>query len=35
VQGSISRGKLQGNMGGGGELLRLRTSGGGVRIQGL
>jgi DUF4097 and DUF4098 domain-containing protein YvlB len=35
VQGSMSRGKLQGNMGGGGELLRLRTSGGGVRIQGL
>lgn len=35
VQGSISRGKLQGNMGGGGELLRLHTSGGGVRIQGL
>jgi DUF4097 and DUF4098 domain-containing protein YvlB len=35
VQGSISRGKLQGNMGGGGQLLRLRTSGGGVRIQGL
>jgi len=35
VQGSISRGKLQGNMGGGGELLRLHTSGGGVQIQGL
>ena len=35
VQGSVSRGKLQGNMGGGGELLRLHTSGGGVRIQGL
>jgi DUF4097 and DUF4098 domain-containing protein YvlB len=35
VQGSMSRGKLQGNMGGGGELLRLHTSGGGVRIQGL
>jgi DUF4097 and DUF4098 domain-containing protein YvlB len=35
VQGSISRGRLQGNMGGGGELLRLHTSGGGVRIQGL
>jgi DUF4097 and DUF4098 domain-containing protein YvlB len=35
VQGSMSRGKLQGNIGGGGELLRLHTSGGGVRIQGL
>jgi len=35
VRGSISRGKLQGNLGGGGELLRLHTSGGGIRIQGL
>ncbi|HEX9690082.1 MAG TPA: DUF4097 family beta strand repeat-containing protein [Thermoanaerobaculia bacterium] len=35
VQGAISRGKLQGTLGGGGEMLRLRTSGGGVRIQGL
>jgi DUF4097 and DUF4098 domain-containing protein YvlB len=35
VHGSISRGKLQGILGSGGELLRLRTSGGGVRIQGL
>ncbi len=35
VQGSMSRRKLQWNMGGGGELLRLYTSGGGVRIQGL
>lgn len=35
VQGSVRRGKLQGTLGGGGELLRLHTSGGGVRIQGL
>ena len=35
VRGEMSRGKLQGNLGGGGELLRLHTSGGGVRIQGL
>ncbi|HMA18171.1 MAG TPA: DUF4097 family beta strand repeat-containing protein [Thermoanaerobaculia bacterium] len=35
VHGAISRGKLQGTLGGGGELLRLHTSGGGVRIQGL
>jgi hypothetical protein len=35
VQGSVHRGKLQGTLGGGGELLRLHTSGGGVRIQGL
>lgn len=35
VQGSISRGRLQGTLGGGGEVLRLHTSGGGVRIQGL
>lgn len=35
VQGSISRGKLQGTLGGGGELLRLHTSGGGVRIEGI
>lgn len=32
VEGAMSRGKLQGTLGGGGELLRLRTSGGGVRI---
>jgi hypothetical protein len=35
VQGSVSRGRLQGTMGPGGELLRLHTSGGGVRILGL
>jgi DUF4097 and DUF4098 domain-containing protein YvlB len=35
VHGSVSRGKLQGTMGTGGALLRLHTSGGGVRIQGL
>ena len=35
VQGSVTRGRLQGTMGSGGELLRLHTSGGGVRIQGL
>ena len=35
VHGEMSRGKLQGNLGGGGELLRLHTSGGGVRIQGI
>jgi DUF4097 and DUF4098 domain-containing protein YvlB len=35
VHGAISRGKLQGILGSGGELLRLRTSGGGVRIHGL
>jgi DUF4097 and DUF4098 domain-containing protein YvlB len=35
VRGSVSRGRLEGTMGAGGELLRLHTSGGGVRIQGL
>jgi DUF4097 and DUF4098 domain-containing protein YvlB len=35
VRGSVSRGRLQGTMGAGGELLRLHTSGGEVRIQGL
>jgi DUF4097 and DUF4098 domain-containing protein YvlB len=35
VHGEMSRGKLQGNLGAGGELLRLHTSGGGVRIQGI
>src|SRR6266496_3934042 len=35
VSGEMSRGKLHGNLGGGGELLRLHTSGGGVRIQGI
>lgn len=35
VQGAISRGKLQGTLGSGSETLRLHTSGGGVRIQGL
>jgi len=35
VHGAVSRGRLQGNLGPGGELLRLRTSGGGVRIEPL
>jgi hypothetical protein len=35
VLGAISRGKLQGTLGAGGEMLRLRTSGGGIRIQRL
>jgi DUF4097 and DUF4098 domain-containing protein YvlB len=35
VQGSMSRGELRGTLGSGGELLRLHTSGGGVRIQSL
>lgn len=35
VQGAVSRGRLEGTMGGGGALLRLRTSGGGVRIHGI
>jgi DUF4097 and DUF4098 domain-containing protein YvlB len=35
VHGSVSRGKLQGTLGAGGALLRLHTSGGGVRIQSL
>jgi DUF4097 and DUF4098 domain-containing protein YvlB len=34
VQGAVSRRRLQGTLGGGGELLRMRTSGGGVRIHG-
>jgi hypothetical protein len=34
VKGSISRRRLQGTLGGGGELLRMHTSGGGVRIHG-
>jgi DUF4097 and DUF4098 domain-containing protein YvlB len=35
VQGEISRGSLRGNLGRGGEPLRLRTSGGSVRIRSL
>lgn len=35
VRGEISRGRLSGNMGKGGNTLRLHTSGGSVRIQGL
>jgi hypothetical protein len=35
VHGSVSRRKLQGTLGAGGALLRLHTSGGGVRIEGL
>jgi hypothetical protein len=32
VQGKIERGSLRGDMNGGGPTLRLRSSGGGVRI---
>jgi len=35
VQGEISRGHLSGSLGKGGNTLRLHTSGGSVRIQGL
>lgn len=35
VQGEISRGNLTGSLGKGGNTLRLHTSGGSVRIQGL
>ncbi len=35
VQGEISRGSLTGSLGKGGNTLRLRTSGGSVRIQAL
>ncbi len=35
VKGDLSRGRLQGTLGKGGNLLRLRTSGGSVRIQPL
>jgi DUF4097 and DUF4098 domain-containing protein YvlB len=35
VQGEISRGSLRGNLGRGGESLRLRTSGGSVRIRAI
>jgi DUF4097 and DUF4098 domain-containing protein YvlB len=35
VEGEISRNSLKGTLGKGGETLRLRTSGGGVRIQPL
>ena len=35
VQGEISRGSLHGSLGSGGEKLKLRTSGGGIRIQSL
>lgn len=35
VQGEISRRSLHGSLGNGGEKLRLRTSGGGIRIQAL
>jgi hypothetical protein len=35
VQGAVSRRRLQGTLGSGGELLRLRTSGGGIRIERL
>ena len=35
VRGEISRGTLQGTLGKGGNTLRLRTSGGSVRIQAL
>jgi DUF4097 and DUF4098 domain-containing protein YvlB len=35
VQGEISRRSLHGSLGSGGESLRLRTSGGGIRIRSL
>lgn len=35
VVGTISRGRLRGSLGNGGALLRLHTSGGGVRIHGI
>lgn len=35
VRGANSRRRLQGTLGSGGELLRMRTSGGGVRISAL
>jgi DUF4097 and DUF4098 domain-containing protein YvlB len=35
VQGEISKHSLRGSLGNGGERLRLRTSGGGIRIQGI
>ena len=35
IQGEISRRSIHGALGSGGERLRLRTSGGGIRIQGL
>ncbi|MEO8349378.1 MAG: hypothetical protein ABI610_10730, partial [Acidobacteriota bacterium] len=34
VKGMNSRRRLQGTLGSGGELLRMHTSGGGVRIHG-
>jgi DUF4097 and DUF4098 domain-containing protein YvlB len=34
VKGSVSRRRLQGTLGRGGELLKMHTSGGGVRIHG-
>jgi len=33
VQGELSRSRLRGTLGSGGELLRLRSSGGGIRIE--
>ena len=33
VQGKLSRNAVRGTLGGGGELLKLRTSGGGIRIE--
>jgi hypothetical protein len=35
IQGTIERDSLRGEMNGGGPLLRLRSSGGGVRILGI
>jgi hypothetical protein len=35
IQGKIERDSLRGEMNGGGPLLRLRSSGGGVRILGI
>ncbi|MDX1644712.1 MAG: DUF4097 family beta strand repeat-containing protein [Thermoanaerobaculia bacterium] len=33
VRGTVSRSELQGQLNGGGELLKLRSSGGGIRIE--
>ncbi len=35
VQGRVSRGALRGELNGGGPLLRLRSSGGSIRVRGL
>lgn len=35
MRGEISRGRLQGTLGKGGQMLRIRTSGGGIRIASI